>query len=171
MRKLLLISLVFVAAAAQAARAQQAPPDQSQTAPPPQTQQNGSAPEKGHPLNGQPAPKPGHPLDPADVDVLTGKTNAMQAADSRYQPATYWGSPYFPGGYNWQTRLRWSGSSLWRPFRRTIPVFRSSVFGPPITLFGIGSFNGPRPFFFGGGQFRTTPFGHTPARSRFTLHR
>ncbi len=165
MRKTFLLAVLIVAAQglpwAQEARPPQA---DSQGAPP-------SAQAEPAPAATQlsPAPRLGHPLDPADVDILTGKAKV-----SGRQGYGYSGTPY---GYT--------------SYPVNAPLFSQSVFAPvstatqpPFVPRFFGRIGGPwfvvidgimplRPFFFfstGGFRHGTTvfvaPARRAPARGR-----
>lgn len=83
------------------------------------------------------APQPGHPLDPADVDILTGK-NKPEGRRGYAQPY-YSVSPY---GY--------SGSSGYRGMNRSFGLLNRRT---PFGFFGSGS----GLVFFGRGLFTPAP--------------
>ena len=93
-----------------------------------------------------PAPKPGHPLDPADVDVLTGKNKAPAAYGPYAYPVVV--DPYSGFGYPS------AGSVL------NGPIFSSpslSNFSGTIPPFAVGQFGGRR-FVFVNGAPAGLPF-------------
>lgn len=90
--------------------------------------------------------RPGHPLDPADVDILTGKRDReMEAARQAGAPVMadpYSGYGYYGGYYRMNGRLgtRWELPLL--PLTRIHNPFFFSRFGP--LGFGRGAFRGGR---------------------------
>jgi len=99
-----------------------------------------------------PAPKPGHPLDPADVDVLTGKTKAANPYGpygGRVVVDPYSGFGYPMGGslYNQSVFSTPGGSMLsgQTPFAfgdaggRRFSLMNRSRAGMPILFFNHGS--------------------------------
>jgi hypothetical protein len=90
--------------------------------------------------------RPGHPLDPADVDILTGKRDReMEAARQAGAPVVvdpYGGYGYYGGYYRMNGRLgaRWELPLL--PLTRIRNPFFFSRFGP--MGFGRGAFRGGR---------------------------
>jgi len=155
MRKLILIVLILTA---QNLLAQQEPPPNNQEEPRPAQQAQ-------QPPQAQEAPKLGHPLDPADVDILTGKTKASGA--SGY--GTYAAAPYAPVSYPVNVAEYSASRSLgW-----------NSLASPP---FAFGRFNGSNfviggtagfgpPFLFGRGRFGVNNFFFAPARPGFFFFR
>lgn len=156
MRKLLLVVLLL---AGQSLLAQEPPPAQK---PPEQT-----APAPAQP---QAAPKLGHPLDPADVDVLTGKNKAPASGAYGYSatPYLYLNYPLGQAAY---------GSS--RPFGNrsfaslpAMPFFRSGFRARSLFFFDTRNLFSPRLFFSGFGRTGTsTFFFSTPARPAFHFRR
>lgn len=90
--------------------------------------------------------RPGHPLDPADVDILTGKRDReMEAARQAGAPVMvdpYGGYGYYGGYYRMNGRLgaRWELPLL--PLTRIRNPFFFSRLGP--LGFGRGAFRGGR---------------------------
>ena len=90
--------------------------------------------------------RPGHPLDPADVDILTGKRDrGMEAARQAGAPVMvdpYGGYGYYGGydGTNGRLGARWELPLL--PLTRIRNPFFFSRFGP--LGFGRGAFRGGR---------------------------
>lgn len=161
MRKLILIALVL---GAHSLLAQQAPvvQDNSEEARPaqPQAQQQQA-------LQPQAAPKLGHPLDPADVDVLTGKTKAGRAPGYAATPYPYVSYPVNVADYAPSRSLGWNSPA-----------------SPPFVPLGFGRFNrgnffvignttsiGPPLFFFGRGRTGLNTFFFGPARPGFGFFR
>jgi len=109
---------------------------------PPQTQEQTQT-------RATPAPQLGHPLDPADVDVLTGKTKPQQTNAVPYpvDPLSYaYGSyaAYPQGNGAWGTRRYASFGPARTPFlfgrtRRGSFFFGNpGFFAPPLSFFGGG---------------------------------
>jgi hypothetical protein len=127
------ICLVLLCAPALMARAQQ--PAENRPQQPAATQEYTRA---------TPAPQLGHPLDPADVDVLTGKTKAPGNAGYRVDSLSYaYGSDY---GYAARGR-GYAGFGRGRSPLLIGRMPRGSFF-----FFGNPRFFAPRPFFFGLGR-------------------
>jgi hypothetical protein len=134
MRNLLLIVLLLSARtvlAQEAASTTQNPPEENRAA---QTQAKPAE-----------APKPGHPLDPADVDVLTGKNKA--AAQSPYG----YGSRVTPYLNYSLSDLNYADSGMYNNGGNRLPILpllgrhsRATDF----FFFDSSSFVGPRRFFF-----------------------
>jgi len=99
-----------------------------------------------------PAPQLGHPLDPADVDVLTGKTKAAASTGYPLDPLSYeCGSK---GGYP-------ANVAPWR-------TPRFAGFGPASTRFGpllFGRMRSGSFFFIGNSPFFSPPFFFFTGRS------
>jgi len=109
---------------------------------PPAPEQPGQTQEQSQ-TRATPAPQLGHPLDPADVDVLTGKTKAPANAGYRVDPLSY--------AYGYAGTQPYAGFGRGRApflFGRTgggsFFFFGNSVFFPPPVFFGAGRFG----FFF-----------------------
>lgn len=99
-------------------------------------QEDAPAPEPTQTVNSeQPgsAPKLGHPLDPADVDVLTGKNKASSA--SAYGQYAYPGTLGYGYGYGYGARYG-SPSIAADVSTRTSPPFSLGFFhGRPVIVF------------------------------------
>jgi len=91
MTKTLLAILVLAMAAPVLAQTQEKPQA------PARTEEGTAAPA---PPQAKPAPKLGHPLDPADVDVLTGKANRTTGANRPVEVLPYGYGGY--AGYGWR---------------------------------------------------------------------
>ncbi len=115
----------------------------------------------------QAAPKPGHPLDPADVDVLTGKAKPSGAPGYRSEAAPY---PYasYPVNVAGYVPGRALGSSS-----LASPPFTPLLFGRGRSFFLIGNATGfgRSPFFFRRGRSGSSTFFFTPARPGFFFFR
>ncbi len=92
-----------------------------------------------------PAPQLGHPLDPADVDVLTGKNKAQTTPAYRVDPyayAAYSGYPANVAPWGPSRLARIPSSSLFlagRAGNRSFFVIgNTGGFVPPLFLFGLG---------------------------------
>jgi hypothetical protein len=94
-----------------------------------------------------PAPKPGHPLDPADVDVLTGKTkpsNPYGAYGNRFYVDPYSGQAYSFYGARTGDSVLSSPTGLFSgtfgdPGTRPFSVRNSFRTGTPILFFHRGA--------------------------------
>lgn len=90
--------------------------------------------------------RPGHPLDPADVDILTGKRDremeAARQAGAQVMADPYGGYGYYGGYYRMNGRLRVRGDLPLLPLTRIRNPFFFSRFGP--LGFGRGAFRGGR---------------------------
>jgi hypothetical protein len=136
MRKLLLIALILsarTALAQEAASTTQNPPEENRAA---QTQ-----------VKPAEAPKPGHPLDPADVDVLTGKNKA-----GAQNPYGSYGSRVTPYISYSLSDFAYDGSGMYAndaanrlPF---LPLLGRHSRASDFFFFDSSSFVGPRRFFF-----------------------
>jgi len=118
------------------------------------------APKPGHPLNGVPAPKKGHPLDWRDVDILIGKAERAEREARRpnagYAPYAYGGVGYGYGmGYG---RRRYSALASEESQFAPVTTETAPFFSPRFGRGHGGSFfflRGTRsPFFFGHGGWR-----------------
>lgn len=99
-----------------------------------------------------PAPKPGHPLDPADVDVLTGKTrssNPYGVYGSRMVVDPYSGFGYQLGGTRFNPSVfSTPGGSMLSGFTfgdtggRRFSLLNNSRAGMPILFFNHGANRG-----------------------------
>ncbi len=108
----------------------------------------------------QAAPKPGHPLDPADVDVLTGKTKPSGAPGYRSEAAPY---PVNVAGYV-PGRALGSSSLASPPFT---PLLFGRVRGRSFFLIGNTTGFSRSLFFFRRGRAGSSTFFFTPARPGF----
>jgi len=133
------------------AEKQAKPVDSADVEAPNRAQAAKGTPRVGHPLNGQPAPKLGHPLDPADVDVLTGKANGDARSRYRGYVTPYVYPDYSVGGSEF-------GGSLFAPVSTATSPFP----------FAFGRF-GRRNFFFVGGQFVPRALFFSRGRAFFIL--
>ena len=116
----------------------------------------------------QAAPKLGHPLDPADVDVLTGKTKPSEAPGYRYEvaPSPYASYPVNVAGY---VRGRALGSnSLAPPFT---PLLFGRGRGRSFFLIGNTTGFSRSLFFLSRGRTGSSTFFFTPARPGFFFFR
>jgi hypothetical protein len=135
MRKLLLIAFLLLARntfAQEAASTTQNPPPENRGA---QTQAKPAE-----------APKLGHPLDPADVDVLTGKNKA--GAQSPYGGYGARATPYLSyslGDYGSAGSRMYDNSGNRLPF---LPLLGRHSRATDFFFFDSSSFVGPRRFFF-----------------------
>ena len=97
----------------------------------------------------QAAPKLGHPLDPADVDVLTGKTKPSRAPGYRSEAAPYPYSSYPINAAGYLPARFLQSNSLTPPpfsallFRRArgrsfFPIGNTTRFGSPLFFFSRG---------------------------------
>src|SRR5947209_20482250 len=82
------------------------------------------------------APQLGHPLDPADVDILTGR-NQPAAPRNQYATPYYSVSPYGTGGYGMGSGMRNGRFSLLNPRR----PFGFLGTGSGLVFFGRGFVN------------------------------
>src|SRR5574337_1489133 len=114
MKKTLLIVLIL---SAQRLLAQGSPPAPNRPEEPQQAQAQPTA---------TAAPKPGHPLDPADVDVLTGKTKAPRNAGHVVEVSPYGYAGY--AGYPVNV-AQYSPSQFARVTTATQPPFVPLLFG------------------------------------------
>ena len=99
-----------------------------------------------------PAPKPGHPLDPADVDVLTGKTkssNPYGIYGARYAVDPYSGFGYQMGATRFNPSIfstpggsMLSGFDFFDTGGRRFSLFNNSRGGMPILFFNHGANRG-----------------------------
>ena len=96
------------------------------------------------------APKLGHPLDPADVDVLTGKADRARGYAGRAVPYSY---NYGFGGTGYQLGQSGSGLSLFAPV--------TTATSPPFVPLAFGQV-GNRPFAVFGSTIPFTPLFFTP---------
>lgn len=150
-RKTLLIILIWMV---QGVLAQERPPT------PKQPEETGAMQGQSQ---AQPAPKLGHPLDPADVDVLTGKTKTSGARGDRPEAAPYpsMSYPVNAAGYLPSRSLR-SSSLFSLPFaprvfgrahgRSSLLLGDTTGFAPPLFLFTRGHI--------GSGNFASFPPAH-----------
>ena len=115
----------------------------------------------------QAAPKPGHPLDPADVDVLTGKTKPSGAPGYRYgvAPSPYASYPVNVAGYV-PGRALGSNSLVSPPFT---PLLFGRVRGRSFFLTGNTTGFSRSLFFFSRGRTGSSTFFFTPAHPGFFL--
>ncbi len=97
------------------------------------------------------APKLGHPLDPADVDILTGK--ADRAARGYAGRGVPYASSYGYGGTGYQFGQSQSGPSLFAPV--------STATSPPFVPLAFGQV-GNRPFAVFGSTIPIAPLFFTP---------
>jgi hypothetical protein len=155
MRRPLLVVLILVA---QSVLAQEPPPAQN----PPE-------PARPAPAQTQAAPKPGHPLDPADVDVLSGKNKALSSGAYGYaaSPSLYWSYPLGRGAYS-STRPFGNRSFSSLP---GLPLLRRGFGARSFFLFDTRRLFSPSLFFFNGGRSGPSFFFSAPVRSRFSFHR
>ncbi len=156
MRRALLIVVILTA---QGLLAQETPPARNRP------EETPAAPAQTQP---QAAPTLGHPLDPADVDVLTGKTKNSGAPGYRYQaPYPYASYPLSAPGY---VPSRALGAN---PLAS--PLFPPRLFGRfgGRNFFFIGNtrgFGSPL-FFFSRGRTDSSTFFFAPARPSFFFFR
>lgn len=139
---LLMLAMPALVLAQQSQQSQQKPPEKpaAEKQKAPEQPAPAPVPTTAEKLRAQfpPAPKPGHPLDPADVDVLTGKS----------KPA----NPYGPYGYR-VVADPYSGFG----YPMTGSRFNQSVFSTPggsmlsgVPPFAFGDVGGRRSFFVNG---------------------
>ncbi|MFY9584248.1 MAG: hypothetical protein WAR21_07145 [Candidatus Acidiferrales bacterium] len=152
--------LIVVTLTAQGLLAQETPPAQNRPVETP------AASAQAQP---QAAPTLGHPLDPADVDVLTGKTKTAGALSRRYEaaPYPYASYPLSAPGYV-PSRLLGTNPLASPPFT---PLLFGRVRGR--SFFFIGNtmgFGSPR-FFFSRGRTGSSTFFFAPARPSFFFFR
>jgi hypothetical protein len=134
MRKLLLIVLILSARSAlaqEAASTTQNPPEENRAT---QTQAKPAE-----------APKPGHPLDPADVDVLTGKNKAGVQSLYGYGAQVTPYLSYSLGDYGSAGSRMYDGGLNRLPI---LPLLGRHSRALDFFLFDSSSFVGPRRFFF-----------------------
>ncbi len=118
-----------------------------------------------------PAPRLGHPLDPADVDVLTGRTKAPSSTGYRLDPLSYAYGSY--AGYS--TNVAPGRGPRFAGFGQARTPFVPSLFGGTRSgsffLLGNSPFFAPPFFFFGtrSGTGNSSLFG--PSRSGFFFRR
>ncbi len=107
-----------------------------------------------------PAPQLGHPLDPADVDILTGKNKVPSIPAYRVDPYAYAAYSGYPVNV-----APWSAS---RFTRTTSPFFLAGRAGNR-SFFVIGNTGGfvPPLFFFARGRGTGSPFFFAPVRPGF----
>ena len=112
-----------------------------------------------------PAPQLGHPLDPAYVDVLTGKSKAHTTPAYRVDPYAYAAYSGYPVNV-----APWSPSRLART--TTGPLFLAGRAGNR-SFFVFGNTGGfvPPLFFFGPGRGTRTGFFFAPVRPGFFFFR
>jgi hypothetical protein len=113
-----------------------------------------------------PAPQLGHPLDPADVDVLTGRTKAPASTSCRLDPLSYAYGSY--GGYS--TNVAPVRGPRFAGFGPSRTPFVPSLFGRTRSgsFFFLG--NSPLfapPFFFRSRSGTGSSFLFGPSRSGF----
>ena len=138
MRKAFLVVLVF---ACQGVLAQERPPAQAQPQAPDRTVQGQAA----------PAPKLGHPLDPRDVEILTGRPQAVAPSGYRVEIPAYWPFSYPINTSRFSQPLFAPLSTATRP--PFVPLLFGRVGGRSFIL--IGSTTSLRvPFFFSLGRSR-----------------
>ena len=163
MTKTLLAILVLAMAAPVLAQTQEKPQA------PARTEEQSAAPV---PAQAKPAPKLGHSLDPADVDVLTGKANRTTGAN---RPAEV--LPYGYGGYGGYGiypvgTSRFSGSQFAQVGGSAQPLFAPIAFGRVgnRSFFVVGNTSSfGAPFFFFSRGHRTRGLGlFPPAGPRFS---
>jgi hypothetical protein len=111
-----------------------------------------------------PAPQLGHPLDPADVDVLTGKTKAPTNAAPRVDPYAYAAYSGYP--------VNVASRSASRLGRTSGPLLLAGRAGNR-SFFVIGNTGGlvPPLFFFTRGRGTGSTFFFAPVRTGFFFHR
>ncbi len=140
-------------------------PAQEKPQPPPRTEEQSNA---ASPQQAKAAPKLGHPLDPADVDVLTGKNKQSARANRPVEVLPYGYAGY--GGYLGYGRFasRWGGSRVGGSAQ---PLFAPIAFGRigNRSFFVVGNTSSfSAPFFFFSGR-RARHIGLFPAAgSRFS---
>lgn len=163
MKKALLMALILAATALLAVNgllARQEPAAQNQSEEPRPAQPQAQP---------QAAPKLGHPLDPADVDVLTGKTKAGRAPGygNAAAPYPYMSYPVNVADYAPSRSLGWNSPAS--------PPFVPLAFGRfnRQNFFVIGNTTsiGPPLFFFGRGRTGLNTFFFAPARPGFGFFR
>ncbi len=131
------LCLILLCAPALMAQEKQPVPEQ-----PPQTHEQTQS-------RATPAPQLGHPLDPADVDVLTGKTKAPENTGYRVDPLSYAYGSYsgYPGIDTAGRAQRYTGFSP-----RTSLLFARTRRGSFFFLGNVPFFAPPSFFFFGPGR-------------------
>ena len=166
MTKTLLAVLVLAMAAPVLAQTQEKPQA------PARTEEQSAAPV---PAQAKPAPKLGHSLDPADVDVLTGKANRTTGANRPVEVL-----PYGYGGYAGYSRFgahsigtsRFGGSQFAPVGGSAQPLFAPIAFGRVgnRSFFVVGNTSSfGAPFFFFSHGHRTRGLGlFPPAGPRFS---
>lgn len=160
MTKTLLAILVLAMPAPVLAQTQEKPQA------PARTEEQSAAPA---PPQAKPAPKLGHPLDPADVDVLTGKTKQNAGAPRPVEILPYGYAGYGYGGYG---RFGYSmgtsrfGGSQFAPVGGSAqPLFAPIAFGRVgnRSFFVVGNTSSfGAPFFFFSRGHRTRGLGLFP---------
>jgi len=173
MKKTLRIALILAVPALLALPsllAQQAPPPPNKPEEPRTAQEKPQAQEQQARSQAQAAPKLGHPLDPADVDILTGKTKSSAAPSyGGYAPAPY---PYlsYPvnvAEYSPSRSLGWNSLAS-PPF---VPLAFGRFNGQNFFVIGNTTSFGPPLFFFGRGRTGFNSFFFAPARPGFIFRR
>lgn len=149
MKRALFVVLVFCAPgllAQETGRAQNRPEQPAAVEPRPQA---------------APAPQPGHPLDPADVDILTGKNKVPSTPAYRVDPYAYAAYNGYPVNV-----ATWSASRFTRT--TTSPFFLAGRAGNR-SFFVIGNTGGfvPPLFFFARGRGTGSAFFFAPVRPGF----
>ena len=120
----------------------------------------------------KPAPKLGHPLDPADVDVLTGKANRTTGANRPVEVLPYGYAGYGGFGRYSMGTSRFGGSQFASVGGSAKPLFAPIAFGRVgnRSFFVVGNTSSfGAPFFFFSQGHRTRSVGLFPsAGSRFS---